>query len=200
MNYILVHGAWHGAWVWDRVRSELETSGIKVYTPTLTGLGERVHLMSPEIGLETHVNDIVSLIEDEKICDIVLVGHSYAGIVTTVVANRIAEKIARLVYLDAVVPKSGQCHLDHVPTEYRKYIEIQVKINGEGWKIPVVNKELLGLEHEKDIDWVMPKLIPHPYRTFTDLVYLAPETYSSVPRSYLIVLVTICLGAEKCER
>lgn len=80
MTYVFIHGAWHGGWGWDRIRPVLEAAGNKVYTPLLTGLGERAHLLSREIGLETHVSDIIQLIEDENLSDVVLVGHSYAAI------------------------------------------------------------------------------------------------------------------------
>jgi pimeloyl-ACP methyl ester carboxylesterase len=106
-TFILVHGAWHGGWCWRRVADLLQAQGHKVFTPTLTGLGEKSHLRQDETGLDTHVTDILNLIEWEDLSDIVLVGHSYGGMVITGVANALADKIEAIVYLDAFKPDEG---------------------------------------------------------------------------------------------
>ena len=111
-SYVLVHGAWHGGWCWRRVRAALQASSNDVYTPTLTGLGERVHLASREISLTTHIEDVLGVLEAENLFEVVLVGHSYGGMVVIAVAHRAADRIARLVYLDAVVPSDGQSLYD----------------------------------------------------------------------------------------
>ncbi|MDH3327118.1 MAG: alpha/beta fold hydrolase [Gammaproteobacteria bacterium] len=185
MNYILVHGAWHGGWCWERVRVELEATGNKVYTPTLTGLGEQAHLLSKEVGLETHVGDILDLIESENLNDVILVGHSYAGIIVTLLTERVPKKLARIIYLDAIVPRSGQCFLDCIGSEFRSYIESQVEQYGDGWKVPVVSKKVFGLESDEDINWVMSKLVSHPYQTFIEPVYLESQNELKVPTSYI---------------
>lgn len=110
--FVLVHGALHGGWSWRRVARLLRGGGAEVFTPTLTGLGERVHLNGPHISLSTHVDDVVNCIEAEELNDIVLVGHSYAGMVITGAALRVTDRISHLVYLDAVVPKNGENALD----------------------------------------------------------------------------------------
>jgi pimeloyl-ACP methyl ester carboxylesterase len=169
-TYVLVHGAWHGGWCWRKVRALLEASGDDVHTPTLTGLGDRAHLASQEIGLETHIADVLGLLEAEDLSGVVLVGHSYAGMVVTGVADRAAHRIARLVYLDAVVPKDGQCLYDRAPPQVRTSWEEQARVAGEGWRVPVsvATPQFLGLKSEEDLHWVMPRLTPHPIRCFRE--------------------------------
>lgn len=105
--FVLVHGAFHGAWCWERVRTLLEQAGRDVVTPTLTGLGERAGELSPDIGLSTHVDDVVQVLEQGDLRDVVLVGHSYAGMILPAVAVRAADRLARLVFLDAFVPRTA---------------------------------------------------------------------------------------------
>src|SRR6266550_3724430 len=106
--FVLVHGSFHGGWCWQRVVPVLRAAGHGVYTPTLTGLGERVHLASPDVGLSTHIEDIVNFILWENLHDIVLVGHSYGGMVVTGVADRIPGRIKHLVYVDALLAENGE--------------------------------------------------------------------------------------------
>jgi pimeloyl-ACP methyl ester carboxylesterase len=114
-NFVLVQGAWIGGWYWRPIAQALRKAGHEVYTPTLTGLGERIHLMSPSINLDTHIADIVNVIKQEELSDIVLVGHSYGGMVVTGVADALPQKVASLVYLDAFVPENGQSLLNFLP-------------------------------------------------------------------------------------
>ena len=116
-NFVLVHGAWIGGWCWRPNAQALRKAGHEVFTPTLTGLGERSHLMNPSINLDTHIADIVNVIKHEELSDVVLVGHSYGGMVVTGVADALADKIRSLVYLDAFVPESGQALVDLAPPE-----------------------------------------------------------------------------------
>src|SRR5580692_7125086 len=103
-TFVLVHGAWHGSWCWKRVRSALQKQGHEVFTPTLTGIGERAHLLARAIDLETHTRDVLNLIRWEELDDIILCGHSYGGMIVTGVADRLPERLRALVYLDAFVP------------------------------------------------------------------------------------------------
>src|ERR1700704_6398122 len=105
---VIVHGAWGGSWAWRKVDAMLREKGFNVYRPQLTGLGERVHLSRPDIGLSTHIDDVVNTILFEDLHDIILVGHSYGGMVITGVADRVPDRIRRLVYLDAFVPNDGE--------------------------------------------------------------------------------------------
>ena len=107
-TFLLVHGAWHSGRCWDRVVPLLESAGHRVFAPSLTGFGDKAHLLSPEVGLDTHIDDIAGLIEDNALDEVVLVGHSYAGLVISSVANRLPQRIAHLVYLDAMVPEDGE--------------------------------------------------------------------------------------------
>jgi pimeloyl-ACP methyl ester carboxylesterase len=107
-NFVLVHGAWIGGWYWRPIAQKLRAAGHEAYAPTLTGLGERIHLMNPSINLDTHVTDVVNVIKEEGLSDVVLVGHSYGGMVVTGVADALPDKITSLVYLDAFVPKNGE--------------------------------------------------------------------------------------------
>lgn len=124
-TFVLVHGAWHGSWCWKRVRRELQNRGHEVFTPTLTGVADRSHLLSPEVTLETHILDVANLIEWEELEDVVLCGHSYAGAVIAGVADRLPRRIRSLVYLDAFIPENGQCLSKNIPAE-----RVQ-----DGWKV-----------------------------------------------------------------
>jgi pimeloyl-ACP methyl ester carboxylesterase len=183
-TYVLVHGAWHGGWCWKRVRRLLEADRGTVYAPTLTGVGDRAHLASREIGLETHVADVLAVLEMEDLADVVLVGHSYAGMVVTAVADRAARRIARLVYLDAVVPRDGQCLYDRASPQVKANFEEQARTGGDGWRVPPASAKFLGLQREEDLRWVIPRLSPHPVRTFREPVRLASDT-PMVPRTYI---------------
>ncbi len=197
MTFVLVHGAWHGGWCWKRVRHALTAAGAAVLTPTLTGLGERAHLASPDVGLATHVQDVVNVLECEELAEVVLVGHSYAGVVVTAVADRMQDRIARLVYLDAVVPRNGECLLDRVPPDFRRHIDALVRDQGGGWLVPPLSAERLGLVADEDIDWVMPKLVPHPYRTFREPVTLSPPPGGTAPRTYINCIGTRPRGGAR---
>src|SRR5579859_7931096 len=111
-TYVLVHGAWHGGWSWRAVAAGLRAAGQEAHAPSLTGLGDRRHLAAPDIDLETHVLDVVNLLEMEDLTDVVLVGHSYGGMVVTGAADRVPSRIRTLVYLDAFVPEAGRTLLD----------------------------------------------------------------------------------------
>jgi len=114
-NFVLVRGAWIGGWYWRPIAQALRAAGHEAYAPTLTGLGERIHLMSPSINLDTHITDVVNVIKEEGLSDVVLVGHSYGGMVVTGVADALPDKIISLVYLYAFVPKNGEALVNFVP-------------------------------------------------------------------------------------
>jgi pimeloyl-ACP methyl ester carboxylesterase len=118
-TFLICHGAWSAAWAWKKVRPLLRAAGHEVFTPTYTGLGERAHQASRSITLDTHIADVLGVIECEDLKDIVLVGHSYGGMVATGVADRVPDRIAKLVYLDAFAPEHGQCLHDLVSEGHR---------------------------------------------------------------------------------
>jgi pimeloyl-ACP methyl ester carboxylesterase len=136
-TYVLVAGAWLGGWAWQPVSSRLRAQGHDVHPVTLTGLGERSHLAAPEVDLDTYIADVVNLLEFEDLRDVVLVGHSYAGIVVTGVADRAPERIGLLAYLDAGPPPPGAAFMDLQPPEARQLLERLTKEDGEGWRIPL---------------------------------------------------------------
>src|SRR5713101_2147973 len=107
-TFVLVHGAWHGGWCWRRVSDRLRKAGHQVFTPTLTGLGERSHLARPDIGIDTHIEDVAKVFELEDLNDVILVGHSYGGMIITGAAEKVVDRLRHLVYLDAMVPQDGQ--------------------------------------------------------------------------------------------
>jgi len=185
-TYVLVHGAWHGGWCWRRVARALVAAGDDVFTPTLTGLGERAHLLTPEVGLETHVQDVLGVLRAEDLADVVLVGHSYAGLVVDAVADRAPDRVARIVYLDAVVAPDGHCLLDHVKPQTRELFEERAEAEGEGWLVPVsaASPRFLGLAGDDDVRWVIDRLTPHPIRSFRDRQRLS-AAFPQVPRTYV---------------
>ena len=135
-TFVLVHGAWHGGWCWKRVTPLLRAAGHEVYAPTLTGLGERAHLLSRDVNLDTHIHDVVNLLDCEELTDVVLVGHSYAGIVIAGVATQRPGRVAHLVYLDAFVVRDGQSLEDLHTPEAVAGRQARVLAEGEGWRLP----------------------------------------------------------------
>jgi pimeloyl-ACP methyl ester carboxylesterase len=170
-TFVLVHGAWHGSWCWKRVRKALQMQGHEVFTPTLTGVGERAHLLSRDINLDTHIADVENLIRWEELNNVILCGHSYAGCVIRGVADRIPERIGALTYLDAFVPESGHGLFDYLPPETRAQQMEGVRQSGEGWKVPPIPAEVFNV-NAKDRDWVNRQCTMQPFATFMQPVRL----------------------------
>ena len=164
-SFVLVHGAWHGGWCWARVARLLRDAAHEVHTPTLSGLGERAHLARPEIDLETHVQDVVGVLEAEELRNVVLVGHSYGGMVITGVAARAANRVSHLVYLDAFVPEAGKALLDYLGPRAAAIRE-SAQTAGEGWRIPSFPPERFGVTSQRDREWLLRRLVPQPLKTF----------------------------------
>jgi pimeloyl-ACP methyl ester carboxylesterase len=180
-TFVLVHGSWHGGWCWRRVADRLEQRGHKVYTPTLTGLGERVHLVSAGVDLNTHITDVVNVIKFEGLQNIVLVGHSYAGCVISGVAEQMLPAIASIVFVDAFLPEDGQRMLDLTPADLRD-AAVAAQSKGEIVR-PIVPAAAFKVT-EQDQAWVNSKLTPQPLGpTFTPNKYsgarekVAKKTY-----------------------
>jgi pimeloyl-ACP methyl ester carboxylesterase len=165
-TYVLVHGAWHGGWCWAKVARLLRDAAQEVYTPTLTGLGERAHLARPEIDLETHIQDVVAMLEAEELRQVTLVGHSYGGMVISGVAARTSGRIAHLVYLDAIVAEAGKTLLDYLSPERTQAVRDGAQAHGEGWKVPPFPPERFGVTSQRDTEWLTKHLVPQPLRTF----------------------------------
>jgi pimeloyl-ACP methyl ester carboxylesterase len=159
--------------------------GHEVFTPTLTGLGERSHLASPAVDLSTHVRDVAGLIEREELGDVTLVGHSYAGMVITGIAERLADRLATLVYLDALVPENGQCALDLQLPERRDAILEEVAANG-GWQWPPRPAEFYGVRDPAKQAWVDGKCTPQPFPTLFERLRLEGPPGGKVARKLYI--------------
>ncbi len=186
VSFVLVHGAWHGGWCYGRVASTIRDRGYRVSTPALSGLGERAHLYTPAINASTHIQDIVSLLECEDLNDVVLVGHSYAGMVITGVADRLPARVAALVYLDAFVGKDGEslCDVD-LPEGVAANLE-NARANG-GHTLSPLPAKALGV-NAADIAWVDSKCTPQPLATFIERIALTGAHLAVKHRSYVHAL------------
>ena len=159
-TFVLVHGAWHGGWSWKRVAEPLRQAGHIVFTPTLTGLADRSHLLSGSINLDTHINDVANVFKWEDIDDAILVGHSYAGWVISGALEHIEDRVAGVVYLDAFVPDNGLRSYDLTHGENRTSLD-RALADGDISR-PVPSGQRLGLTDPDDIAWVERKLTPQP--------------------------------------
>jgi len=171
-TFVLVHGAWHGGWCWRFVAPTLRHAGHDVYTASLTGLGDRAHLARPGIDLELHVQDVVALLEMEALREVLLLGHSYGGMVVTGVADRCAERIRRLVYLDAFVPENGKCALDYIVRE--RSAAFRKEGEQSGWITPPP-LSLWGLTRPEHIALAKPRETRQRFHTFTQPIRLENE-------------------------
>jgi pimeloyl-ACP methyl ester carboxylesterase len=181
-TFLIAHGAWSAAWAWKKMRPLLQARGHALYTPTYTGLGERAHLASREVGLETHIADVLGTLEFEDLRDVVLVGHSYGGMVATGVADRARARLRRLVYLDAFVPRDGQSLLDLLPADVRERMREAARTAGDGWRVPP--NPVPPDTSETDLAWLMPRRVMHPLRAFEEPIRLTgPE--GAAPRAYI---------------
>jgi len=183
-TFVLVHGAWHGGWCYARVAERLRAAGHRVYTPTLTGLGERSHLCSPSINLTTHVTDIVNVIKWEQLQRVVLVGHSYGGMVVTGVGDAIPERISSLVYLDAFMPKHNECLLDLVTPERAQAMRDSAT-EQNGFTVPSPSAAYFHV-NAADQAWVDTLCTPHPIATLTERLKLSGGTDTIARKVYVL--------------
>ena len=198
-DFVLVHGAWHGGWCWDRVAPLLRAAGHRVHAPTLTGLSERAHLVSRGVGLQTHVDDVVGLIDGLGLREVVLVGHSYAGQVVTGVADRRADAVARRVYLDAFAGADGESAHDLLPEPVAAHWAEAAATEGDGWLVPVRSLAVLGVDDPADVEWLSPRLTPHPWRTYTDPLRLTGAV-DQVPAEFVECVSWMRVFRAQAER
>ena len=184
-TFVLVHGAWHGSWCWKRVRKALQAEGHDVYTPTLTGIGERSHLLSRDVNLDTHIDDVINLIQWEELNDVVLCGHSYGGCVIRGVADRIGARIAKLVYLDAFVLENGESLHSTLPPEQRNLQLDLTKQHGDGWKVPPIPAQVFAV-NAADAAWVDRQCTMQPIATFQQPLLLNNKTEPKTPTLFIL--------------
>ncbi|HEU5431383.1 MAG TPA: alpha/beta fold hydrolase, partial [Thermomicrobiales bacterium] len=198
-TFLLVHGSMHGGWCWKRAIPLLRAAGHEAYAPTLTGLGERAHLAHPGIDLDTHILDVLGVIEYEDLDDVVLVGHSYAGQVVTAAADRRPDAVARRVYLDAFVGDDGDTARDLLPETVEHHWAQSAAEQGFGWLVPVRKLSVLGVTDQADLDWLTPKLTPHPWKTYTDPLRVTGAV-DRVPAAFVECVTWMRVFAAQADR
>ncbi len=181
-TYVLVHGAWHGAWCWKRVARLLRAAGHDVITPTLTGVGERSHLLAPGIDLDTQITDVVNEMKWHELDDVVLVGHSYGGLVVSGVAEQMEDAIGALVMLDAFYTDSGQALIDMQPPPAREAF-LAAEAKGETAFAP--RPAAFFRVNDKDAAWVDRMCVPHPIKCFTQKLTLTGARERIARKAYI---------------
>lgn len=184
-TFVVAHGAWSAGWAWKRMRPRLRALGHEIFTPTYTGLGERVHLANREIGLNTHIQDVLGVLECEDLHDVVLLGHSYGGMVATGVADAAAGRLSQLVYLDAFVPRDGQSAFDLQNETARARMIDSAKTAGDGWLI--AQNPMPPDTAPDDVEWARPRRFKQPFNTFNDRIKLTGAV-ERLPRTYIYCL------------
>jgi pimeloyl-ACP methyl ester carboxylesterase len=184
---VLVHGAWGGAWIWRRVLAPLRAAGHEVHAVTLTGDGERAHLRRPEIGLADHIADVLALIETEELHNVVLVGHSYGGMVITGVADRLLAKapagtLRHLVYVDAVLPLPGESWSSSHNAQTVAERTAAAAANGNA--LPVPDPAAFGMAGA-DREWLLRRQVPHPFGPYKEALHFDAARWAVLPRTYI---------------
>jgi pimeloyl-ACP methyl ester carboxylesterase len=195
-DFVLVHGAFHGGWCWARVQRLLEANGHRVFAPSQTGLGDRRHLLSSDIDMNTFVLDIVNLIESEELRDVVLVGHSFGARTVTGVADRIPERLAHLVFLDGGFPFDGSSRLDGMAPEARKARIASAERFSGGLSVPPPPAEAFGLSDPQDIAWVNRRLTPQPLSVEASSLPLKNDIGNGLPCTYVRFTAPAFPGVE----
>jgi pimeloyl-ACP methyl ester carboxylesterase len=184
-TYVLVHGASHGGWCWRRVADPLRAAGHRVFTPTFTGMGDRTHLLTKDVGLETVIQDIAELITMEDLTDVVLVGHSFAGGPISAVADRMKDRIGQLVYLDCALLQSGQGMFDLLASNVSEERRKQAKESPTGLTFPAPPPSVFGVTDPADAAWLASHLRPQPIKTYEDRLVLENPLGNGLPKTYI---------------
>jgi pimeloyl-ACP methyl ester carboxylesterase len=180
-TFVVAHGAWSAGWAWKKMRPLLRAAGHELWTPTCTGLGERAHLANAGVSLDTHIQDIVAVLETEDLQDVILIGHSYGGMVATGVADRARARIGHLVYLDAFAPKDGEAVFDLVPPDIAAKMRAGAQASQSGYGIPP--NPMPSDTSPDDQAWAAPRRLPQPVKAFSTKLTLSAEP--SAPRTYI---------------
>ena len=181
-TFVVAHGAWSAGWAWKKMHPLMGALGHTLVTPTYTGIGERSHLAHAGINLDIHITDILKVLEFEDLRDVILIGHSYGGMVATGVADRAAGRIAQLVYLDAFVPRHGDSLLSLTPADNRSRVLDGVRTQGGGWRIPA--NPLPSDTRTEDVAWSTPRRVMQPLKTWEQPIELMGAV-DTLPRSYI---------------
>ena len=181
-TFVIVHGAWSAGWAWKKMRPLMRARGHEIFTPTQTGLGERVHLAASSVSLSTHVEDTAAVLEFEDLSDVVLVAHSYGGMVATMVADRTPGRIRHLIYLDAFVPRDGESVAVLVGPEAAATMRAGAAAAGAGWQVPA--NPLPADTPPEDVAWITPRRKMQPVRCFEEAARLTGAV-ERLPRSYV---------------
>jgi pimeloyl-ACP methyl ester carboxylesterase len=186
VTIVLVHGGRQGGWSWQRVATRLRASGCEVLTPTLTGIGERAHLLRPDIDLDAHVQDLLAVLEYEDVRKAVLVGHSYGGMVITAACELVpAGRVAGLVYFDALLPRAGESAYDLMNPTITADLRAAVTEHGDGWRVPArTGRGVFGLTDPDDVAWAGARLTDQPARTYEQPLR-SDAAASTYPRAFI---------------
>jgi pimeloyl-ACP methyl ester carboxylesterase len=193
-TYVLVHGGGHGGWCYQRVSRLLRQAGHEVYAPTLTGLGERSHLVGPSVDLNLHVQDVVAVLHYEDLEDVILVGHSYGGMVITGIADQAPGRVGKLVYLDAANPKNGESLVDVAGPIIEMTRPAGQVVNGvELVLLPSPEAgTLYGVTDPGDLAWMASRLTGHPWKCFEQKLELTNESrLSNIPQYHIVCTSTL---------
>jgi pimeloyl-ACP methyl ester carboxylesterase len=178
-TFVVAHGAWSAGWAWKKMHPLMAARGHRLITPTYTGLGERTHLASPDIDLNTHITDVVNVLEWEDFTGVHLVGHSYGGMVATGVVDRARKRIAKLIYVDAFAPRDGESAFDVMPAATAAQ-----RVNGADADGFIPPGQLPPDTSAEDVAWSTPRHMPHPLKAFAQKIALNEEF--SGPRHYIL--------------
>jgi pimeloyl-ACP methyl ester carboxylesterase len=190
-TFVLVHGTWLGGWIWGRVADLLRAQGHRVYCPTATGCGEREHLSRPDVGLETHIQDVMNVLQFEELQDVILVGHSFAGVTITGVADRMRDRIRHLVYLDALVPAPGRMsgvmrNADGSLPDY--WIRRKAKFI-DGYRMSFFEEYPMAMLAPDDMPevqaWLRRRITTHPMKQWEDELVLQGRGYDGLPKTFI---------------
>jgi pimeloyl-ACP methyl ester carboxylesterase len=181
-TFLVIHGAWGAGWAWKKMRPLLRERGHALFTPTQTGIGERSHLAGPNVDLEMHIADNLAVLEFEDLREVVLIGHSYGGMVATGVADRACARIAQLVYLDAFVPRDGEAAIDLAGAGARERLLENVRTQSAGWGVPA--NPMPPDTSEADRAWALPRRVPQPPNAFLQPARLTGAV-DRLPRTYI---------------
>jgi pimeloyl-ACP methyl ester carboxylesterase len=185
LTFVLVHGAWHGGWCWVRVAEILRAQGHRVLTPTCTGLGERAHLLSRHITLDTFMRDVAGTIVAEELSEVVLVGHSFGGLAISGVAEAMPERLRHLVYLDALIAEPGRAPFDGLPPEVVAARRRAADESSGGLSLPPPPAAAFGVLDPADAAWVERRLTPHPLSTYESPLPIRGPVGNGLPRTYV---------------